>query len=190
VQPVDQALADNFGLSGPRGALVGSVQKDSPAAKAGIEAGDVIIGFNGKPIVRSSDLPYSVAATKPGTTAKVEVWREGKSRTLDVEIGTREAPRSLAQADDAEPKGKLGVSVRPLTPEDKRAGVDRGLVVEQVGGAAAKAGIRAGDVIVSANRTPVNTPDELRAAIEKSGRTVALLIKRDDAQIFVPVTIG
>jgi serine protease Do len=191
VQPVDQALADNFGLSGPRGALVGSVQKDSPAAKAGIEAGDVIVGFNGKPIERSSDLPYQVAATKPGTASKLEVWRDGKARTFDVQVGSRESPKTLAQADDeGVSKGKLGVSVRPLTPEDKKAGVEKGVVVEQVGGAAAKAGVRAGDVIVSANRTPVNTPAELKAAIDKAGKTVALLIKRDDAQIFVPVTIG
>ena len=190
VQPVDQALADNFGLDGPRGALVSSVQDDSPAAKAGLQAGDVIVGYNGKAVQRSTDLPYQVAATRPGTTAKVEVWRDGKTRTLDVRVGTREAPRSLAQADDAEAKGKLGVAVRPLTPEDKRAGVEKGVVVEQVGGAAAKAGVRAGDVIIAANRTPVTTPDELRAAIEKAGKTVALLIRRDDAQIFVPVTIG
>jgi serine protease Do len=191
VQPVDQALADNFGLNGPRGALVGSVQKGSPAEKAGIEAGDVIVGFNGKPIERSSDLPYQVAATKPGSAAKVEVWRDGKTRTFNVEIGTREAPRTLAQADDeGVSKGKLGVSVRPLTPEDKKAGVDKGVVVEQVGGAAAKAGVRAGDVIVSVNRKPINSPEELKAAIDKAGKTVALLIKRDDAQIFVPVTIG
>ena len=192
VQPVDQALADNFGLNGPRGALVGSVQKGSPAEKAGIEAGDVIVGFNGKPIERSSDLPYQVAATKPGSTAKLEVWRDGKTRTLNVEIGTREAPKTLAQADDeGVSKGKLGVSVRPLTPEEKKSGnVERGVIVEQVGGAAAKAGVQAGDVIVSVNRKPINTPEELKSAIDKAGKTVALLIRRDDAQIFVPVTIG
>ena len=191
VQPVDQALADNFGLSGPHGALVGSVQKGSPAEKAGIEPGDVIVSFGGKGIARSSDLPYSVAATKPGSTVKVEVWRDGKTRTLDVQVGTREAAKTLAQADEDEaPKGKLGVSVRPLSPEEKAAGNARGVIVEQVGGAAAKAGVRAGDVIVSVNRKPVNTPAELKAAIDGAGKTVALLIRRDDAQIFVPVTIG
>jgi serine protease Do len=192
VQPVDQALADNFGLGGPRGALVGSVQKGSPAEKAGLEAGDVIIGFNGKPIERSTDLPYQVAAMKPGSTAKVEVWRDGKSKTFDVEVGTREARRTMASAED-EPaaKGKLGVAVRPLSPEERKsASVERGVVVEQVAGAAAKAGVRAGDIIVSVNRQPVDSPEALRSAIEKAGKTVALLIRRDDAQIFVPVNIG
>ncbi len=191
VQPVDQALADYFGLSGPRGALVGSVQKGSPAEKAGIEPGDVILSFGGKGIARSSDLPYSVAASKPGSAVKVEIWRDGKTKTVDVEVGTRDAPKTLAQVDESMAKGKLGVSVRPLTAEEKKAGnIERGVVVEQVGGAAAKAGVRAGDVIVSANRTPVGTPEELKAAIDKSGKTVALLIRRDDAQIFVPVPIG
>ena len=175
VQPVDQALADNFGLGGPRGALVGSVQKGSPAERAGIEPGDVIVTFDGKRIARSSDLPYSVAATKPGSTVKVEVWRDGKTHSLDVEVGTREAPKTVAQADgEGEAKGKLGVSVRPLSPEEKAAGAgDRGVVVEQVGGAAAKAGVRAGDVIVSVNRRPVNSPSDLKAAIDKAGKTVA-----------------
>ncbi|HVE51393.1 MAG TPA: DegQ family serine endoprotease [Casimicrobiaceae bacterium] len=193
VQPVDQALADNFGLPGPKGALVGSVQKDSPAAAAGVEAGDVILSFNGKPVVRSSDLPYLVAATKPGSAAKVEVWRDGKARVMDVKVAEREGPKKVAGAssDDAVSKGKLGVSVRPLTPEEKKtAGNERGVVVEQVGGAAERAGIRSGDVIISVNRAPINSPEELKAAVDKAGKSVALLIRRDDAQIFVPVTIG
>jgi serine protease Do len=190
VQPVDQALADSFGMPGPKGALVGSVQKGSPAAKAGIEPGDVIISFGGKGIARSSDLPYSVAATKPGSKVKLEVWRNGDTKSLEVEVGTRESKASLASADDA-PQGKLGVSVRPLSPEERKlAKVERGVIVEQVGGAAARAGIRTGDVILSANRVPVTTPEDLRSAIEKSGKTVALLIQREDAQIFVPVRIG
>ena len=169
------------------------MQKDSPAAKAGVEAGDVILSFNGKPIVRSSDLPYQVAATRPGSTAKLEVWRDGKTRTLDVKVGERERAQTLAQADDDAglDKAKLGVAVRPLTPEEKKAeSVARGVVVEQVGGAAEKAGVRPGDVIVSVNRAPVNSADELKAAVDKAGKSVALLIKRGDAQIFVPVTIG
>jgi serine protease Do len=153
----------------------------------------VILGFNGKPIVRSSDLPYQVAATKPGSTAKVEVWRDGKTRTLDVKVGTREGVAVLAHAeDDAQlDRAKLGVAVRPLTPEEKKAdGTARGVVVEQVAGAAEKAGVRPGDVILSVNRAAVGSPEELKAAVDKAGKTVALLIRRGDAQIFVPVTVG
>jgi serine protease Do len=192
VQPIDQALADNFGLAGPKGALVGSVQKDSPAAKAGIEAGDVIVSFNGKPVERSTDLPYLVAATRPGSAAKVEVWRDGKTRTLDVKVAARDTPKTLAESEsDVAAKGKLGVAVRPLTPDEKKsANVERGVVIEQVAGAAERAGLKPGDVIVSVNRKPVNSPEELKAEIDKAGKTVALLIRRDDGQIFVPVTIG
>ena len=192
VQPVDQALAENFRLDAPKGALVGSVQKGSPAAKAGLEPGDVIVGYNGQRIERSSDLPPLVAATKPGSTAKVELWRDGKSKTVEVSIGTRDAPKTLAQAEaGGEAKGKLGVAVRPLTPEEKAQGeIDRGVVVEQVSGPAEKAGVRPGDVIVSVNREAVNSPAELKAAIEKAGKRVALLVQREDAKVFIPVTIG
>ena len=192
VQPVDQALAENFGLPGPKGALVGSVQKGSPAEKAGLEPGDVIVGFNGRAIERSTDLPPLVAATRPGSTAKVDVWRDGAAKSLDLTIGSREAPRRVASADDeAAPTGRLGVAVRPLTPEEKSSsGLARGVVVEEVGGAAAKAGVQPGDVIVSVNRTPVTSPEALKAAIDKAGKSVALLVQRDDARIFIPVTIG
>jgi serine protease Do len=192
VQPVDQALAENFGLKGPQGALVGSVQKDSPAAKAGVEPGDVIVAFNGQPIARSQELPPLVAQTKPGSAVKLDVWRDGKTRSIEVTVGKREGPRALAQADgDESSEGKLGVVVRPMTP-DERQGADgaRGVVVEEVTGPAAKAGVRPGDVILSVNRQPVASPGELKAAIDKSSKTVALLIQRDDARIFVPVRIG
>jgi serine protease Do len=190
VQPVDQALAENFGLKGPQGALVGSVQKNSPAEKAGLEPGDVIVGFDGKPIARSQELPPLVAQTRPGATVKLDVWRDGKTRTIEVSVGKREGPRTLAQGGEEE-AAKLGVAVRPMTPEERRsADGAQGVVVEEVTGAAAKAGVRPGDVILSVNRQPVASPEELKTAIDKAGKTVALLIQRDDARIFVPVRIG
>jgi serine protease Do len=193
VQPVNQALADNFGLkTGPKGALVGTVQKGSPAAKAGLEPGDIIVGYNGRPIERSSDLPPLVAATKPGSTARVDVWREGATKSFDVQVASREAPKKVASAEpEGEARGRLGVAVRPLTPEERAAGdVDGGVVVEQVTGPAEKAGLQPGDVIVSVNRKPVASPAELKAALDQAGKTVALLVQRDDAKIFIPVTIG
>lgn len=192
VQPVDQALAENFGLKSPQGALVGSVQKGGPAAKAGVLPGDVITKFDGKPIPRSTDLPAMVASTKPGQKATLEVWRDGKALDLTAQIGTREPEKAtIADASGDLPKGKLGVAVRPLTPEEKKeAKLDAGVVVEQVGGPAAKAGVQQGDVIVAVNRTPVKSVEELRELVGKAGKTVALLIQRDDAQIFVPVRIG
>jgi len=191
VQEVNQTLAESFGMKQPGGALVGSVQKDGPGAKAGLEPGDVIVKFDGKAIARSSDLPPMVASVKPGSTVKLEIWRDGAAKELSATVGEREGAKT-AQADrpDAS-KGKLGVVVRPLSPEEKSASkLAGGVVVEDVGGAAAKAGVRAGDVIVSVNRQPVDSVEKLKSLIDGAGKTVALLIQRDDARIFVPVPLG
>jgi serine protease Do len=191
IQDVNGALAENFGLDKPRGALVGSVVKGGPAAKAGIEPGDVILKYDGREIARSTELPSLVAQTKPGATATVEVWRDGKARELKATIGESEETAKVAAAKPEAAQGKLGVVVRPLTAEEKKeADVPNGVVVEDVAGPAAKAGVQPGDVIVSVNSTPVRSPEQLRELVGKAGKTVALLVQRDDARIFIPVTIG
>ena len=191
IQEVSPALAESFGLSKPEGALVGSLQGDGAAAKAGLEPGDVILKVDGKEIRRSGELPPLIAAMKPGTTTKLEVWHDGKVKEVTVNVGTFEERTNVASAKDLEAKGKLGVAVRPLSPEERKAAeVAGGVVVEQVGGAAAKAGVRRGDVIVSVNKTPVKSPEQLRELVGKAGKSVALLVQRDDARIFIPVTIG
>ena len=193
IQEVNPALAESFRLQSARGALVAAVQKDSPAAKAGIEPGDVIVKMNGREINRSIELPPLVAALKPGSKIDLEVWHEGKTRNVAVAIGSFEDEKeTLASAQDGgAASGKLGVAVRPLTSDEKRsAEIANGVVVEQVGGAAAKAGVREGDVILSVNRTPVRSPEQLRELVSKSGKSVALLVQREDARIFIPVTIG
>jgi len=191
IQEVSQALADNFGLKTPGGALVSSVAKDSAAAKAGLEPGDVILKFEGKDISRSSDLPPLVAQLKPGAKATIDVWRDGKAKELTATIGALAEQTTVASAKGEAAKGKLGVAVRPLSPEEKKSGeVVNGVVVEEVAGAAAKAGVRQGDVIVAVNNTPVKSPEQLRELIGKSGKTVALLVQREEARIFIPVTIG
>jgi serine protease Do len=192
IQDVNQALAQNFGLKAPAGALVGSVQKDGPAAKIGVEAGDVILKFNGKTISRSGELPPMVAGLKPGAAVTLDVWRNGAEKQLSGTVGTLEDKSEVASADKAElAKARLGVAVRPLSPEEKRSGeLTSGVVVENVAGAAAKAGVRSGDVIVSINNTPVKSVEQLKELVAKSGKTVALLVQRDDARIFIPVTLG
>jgi serine protease Do len=192
IQEVNQSLAENFGMKDSSGALVGAVAKGSAAAKAGIEPGDVITKFDGKPITRSSDLPPMVAKLQPGSSVPVELWHDGKTKTVNVTIGELEADKStVASAKEGASQGKLGVAVRPLSAEEKKAsGIAEGVVVEDVGGAAARAGVRAGDVIVSVNRTLVKSPEQLKELIAKAGKTVALLVQRDDARIFIPVTIG
>jgi serine protease Do len=192
IQEVGQGLADNFGLKSPTGALVSSVQKDGPGAKAGLQPGDVILKFNGQPINRSADLPPLVATMKPGTTATMEVWREGKAKELSAAVGSLDNERIASNMDRSEAgKGRLGVAVRPLSDNEKRGtDIEGGVVVQDVGGAAARAGVRPGDVIVAVNNTPVRSPEQLRDIIANAGKTVALLVQREDARIFIPVTLG
>ena len=191
IQELNQSLADSFGLKSARGALVSSVEAGSPAAKAGLEPGDVVLKLDGAEIASSIDLSSRVATMKPGPAAKLEVWRGGKTRELTAQVG--EAPSTVASAERAQAdlsKAKIGVAVRELTAEERqRASVEGGLVVEQVGGPAARAGIRAGDIILSVNGTPARTAEDLKSAAE-SKKTLALLVQRDGARIFVPVTVG
>ena len=192
VQEVNAALAQNFGLKSPSGALISSVQKDGPGAKAGLQPGDVITKFNGKTIDRSSDLPPQVAALRPGQTASLEVWRNGSSKQVNVTVGKLEDKTETAAVEqDKSSKEGLGVAVRPLTPKEKRAtDLTEGVVVESVSGPALRAGVQRGDVIVAVNNTPVKSVDQLRELVRKSGKTMALLVQREDSRIFIPVTIG
>jgi serine protease Do len=192
VQEVNAALAESFGLDRPRGALVSQVEPNAPGAKAGLQVGDIITKYDGKPIERSGDLPVLVADTGSGKTVPIEVWRKRDAVTLSV--APTNVPRekaSVAELDDAAmPKGRLGLAVRPLSPEEGGRPGKGGLVIDQVSGPAARAGIQAGDVLLSFNGTNVKSALELRELVAKAGKNAALLIEREDQQIFVPVELG
>ncbi len=190
IQEINQPLAESFGLAKPQGALVSSVEKSSPAARAGIETGDVILKFNGKPIERSTDLPPLVAEMAPGSSATLELLRNGKTQSLTVNVG--EAPTGLARNQAGSPdKGKLGLAVRPLTPEERRQiGVESGLLVEGVNGPAEQAGIQRGDVILALNGKKLSSPEQLQNLASKAGKHVALLVQRGGRTLFVPLTLG
>ena len=191
IQEVNQSLADTFGLAKPAGALVASVEKGSPAARSGLEPGDVILGIDGKTIESPGELPAAVASKLPGETARLQVWRKGETRNIDVKVGSFGDEKVAASETPSADKGRLGVAVRPLTPDEQRqAEVKGGLLVEQAGGAAAKAGIRPGDIIVSVNGQPIGEVEQLRGIIAKSGKKAAILIERGDSRIFVPVDLG
>lgn len=192
IQDVNQSLADSFGLKKPAGALVSSVEPGSPAEKAGIQPGDVVLKADDREIKSTLDLSGYVADLRPGVSAKLEVWRKGASRTLTVTAGEMKATRTAqATTNDSEEGSRLGVAVRELSPEELRQGqLQGGLLVEDVTGPAARAGIQPGDVVLAANGTPVKRAADLRAQVSKSSRTVALLVQRDDARIFIPVTLG
>jgi len=191
VQEVNQALAQSFGLPKPTGALVNSVEPDSPAARAGLKPGDVIVQLDNDVIDHSGDLPEHVADLKPGTQSSLKIIRKGEPMTLSVKIGTAK-DQAVAQKGGAnEASGRLGLAVRPLSPGEKRAsGIEGGLVVEDVTGPAARVGIQPGDVILSLNGTPITSAEQLKSLVAKSGKQVALLVQRDDARIFIPLDIG
>ena len=195
VQELNQDLAESFGLKSPRGALVSSVEKGGPADKAGIEPGDVIVAFGGKAVEHSADLPVLVTDARPGRAARVDVIRKGSNKAFDVVVDELKDPKTAANGREGPDQGKLGLAVRPLDADEAReAGVKSGVVVEAVSGPAARAGIQQGDVILSVNGAPVRTVEDLRnaaAKIEKgAGRNIALLVQRDNAKIFVPVSPG
>ena len=191
IQGMDQALAQSFGLKDSGGALVGNVEKGSPAEKAGFKPGDVIRSIDGVPMVDSTDITSRIGNAAPGSKLAIDVWRDGKSVALTATVGTLDDGKiARADVDAGEPKGKLGVAVRPLSPDEQKASGKAGLVVEQSGGAAAKAGVQPGDLIVGVGSTKVRTVEELRAQIDKAGKTAALLIERDGRQIYVPVKVS
>ncbi|KAF3996353.1 DegQ family serine endoprotease [Glaciimonas immobilis] len=191
VQEVNQALAVSFGLPKAEGALVGSVEKNGPAEKGGLETGDVILRFNGQAINRSADLPEFVADSKPGSTVTVDVVRHGTAKTLSFKVGEM-TPNKVASNDTANgEQGRLGLAVRPLNQDERQqAGVSGGLVVGEASGPSALAGIQAGDVILSINGKPVSSAEQLRQLANKAGKNVALLVQRDGQKIFVPLTLG
>ena len=192
IQELNQTLAESFKLSRPDGALVSSVTPGSPAARAGVEPGDVIQSYNGQPILRSGDLPALVGMSKPGEKASLTVWRAGKKVELSATLNA--ATDKLVAGEGGNQKatpGKLGVAVRALTPDERRqANLPAGVLVEQSAGAAARAGIQPGDVILAVNGTPVKSVTQLQELVAPRSTHMAVLIQRGEAQLFIPVTLG
>ena len=195
IQDVNQRLANSFKLPRPMGALVSDVESGSPAAKAGLKAGDVITKLDGREIDRSSDLPARISILKPGTKTHLQVWRDGKPVDVEVALGVFKDTTKVASADTTgDQGGRLGVAVRPLRPDEaKQLGSissGNGLVVEEANGPAAEAGIQPGDVILSFNGQPVHSADQLKGLIAKAGKNAAILVQRGHARIFVPIELG
>ncbi len=192
IQDVNQALAESFQLSRPRGALISRVEEDGPAEDAGLKAGDVILAVDGQAIERSSDLPPLIAAVKPGKRAKLTIWRAKAEREIVVKVGELEELPAIASVGPSgkSDTGKLGLAVRPLTGgERERLKTVGRLVVAAAGGPAAFAGVQAGDVLIAVNDVPVASVADFRKAVDDSGATVALLIQRGGIELYVPVRI-
>ena len=196
IQELTKDLAESFGMKNTNGALVAGVEKNGPADKGGLEAGDVITKFDGKTIIASADLPRAVGASKPGKVAAVEILRKGSAKTLNIGVG--EMPTDSVEAtqnNKAAPKAeanKIGLTLKELTPPQKKKlnGKNGLLVIESVG-SAAQAGIRRGDVILGLNNSESQSVEQFNKQINgvAAGKTVAVLVQRGENTLYVPIKI-
>lgn len=200
IQELTQELAESFGLSKPNGALISSVEKNAPADKAGIEASDVILKFDGKAVNSSSDLPRMVAAIKPGSKVVVELWRKGEAKKVTVEVAELPEDGMLARAskkkqddDVGETISRLGIAVSELTKEQQQElQINGGLLVEDAKGSAARAaGLHQGDVLLAIGNAPIRSLAQFNEFIKRvpKGRNVALLVRRDDNASYVAIKL-
>ena len=190
IDQVSKEVAESIGLGKPTGALVRGVEPGAPADKAGVEAGDIITRFDGKTIEKSTDLPRLVGGTKPGTKSTLTVFRRGASKDLSVTIAEIEPEKPVAKASEVEEKPKLagagkslGLSVSELTSaEKKELKLKGGVKIEDAAEAAARAGLREGDVIVQVGNTEIRNVKEFEAALAKADKTkpLSLLIRRGE----------
>ncbi len=192
IQEMTRELAESFGLSKPLGALIANVDKGSPADKAGMAASDVILKFDGKVVENSSELPRLVASVKPGKRVTVQLWRKGAYKDVSVVVG--ELPDKTGRAPKiSKMTNKIGLTLNELTEDQKRElKISAGLLVEDADGAAARAGVGRGDVILSVNNQDVKSLEQFNELVNQygSGRVVALRILRGDRSLYVPIRIN
>lgn len=187
IQSMSPELAQGLGLSNSKGALIAQVEKDSAAEKAGLVDGDIVIEFAGKPVTSSSDLSRAVASAKPGSEQTMKIVREGKEKTLKVTLS--EAPNEdISSAAQEQAKGRLGVSVRPLNAEEKKQYKD-GLVILEAEGAAAAAGLKAGDILIGVGGKKISSFEQFKKAVDDAKSILALQIIRDGQRSFVAVKL-
>ena len=192
VQDIRQQLAQSFGLNQVHGALISSVDPSGPGQQAGLKAGDVIVSVNGKDIDHSWDLPAIISQLPPGSQAHLGVWRDRKATDVTVKtVLLEDSPAQAAKAAGEEGGGKLGLALRSLDPREQQQLHTKGrLVVEDVSGPALAAGLQAGDVVLGVNGTAVASVADLKREVARAGHNVALLIQREEAQIYIPIDVG
>jgi serine protease Do len=196
-QDVTPTIARQFGVKDSQGALVGEVESDSPAQKAGLKTGDIILEVSGKPVYDANQLRNIISSMQPDSKVNLKLWRDGADRTLPVTLGELNPEEARARgngrSDDGSTEALDGVSVQNLTPQVARelkvpAGTT-GVVVSEVapGSAAARAGLKQGDVIQEVNRRPVKNAAEFEAAVRNSKEGTLLLVNRDGHTTYVGV---
>jgi serine protease Do len=186
IAPVTKDVAESIGLGKPVGALVQSVEAGTPAEKAGVEAGDIITRFAGQAIEKAQDLPRLVGSTKPGTKSTMQVFRRGAYKDLTVTVAELDAPKTKAEQAAEVNKlaaGSLGLNLRDLSAEQKRElKQSGGVLVEGVEGPAARAGLRAGDVLLAVANVQVASVKDFEAVLAKldKAKPVSVLVRRGD----------
>jgi serine protease Do len=188
-------VAESIGLGKPQGALVRSVETGSPADKAGVEAGDIILKFDGKAIEKSSDLPRMVGNTKPGTRSNVNVFRRGGSKDLAITIAEFEPEKPVRRTAEKEEKPKaspaaqsVGLSVSDLPDAQKKElKIKGGVKVDAVTEASARAGIREGDIIVAIGNTEIVSVKDFDSVIAKVDKTkpIPVLLRRGELATYL-----
>ena len=199
IQPITPEIADGLGLKEPRGALVSDVQSDTPAAKAGLRAGDVVIAVDGQPVKDARDLSRRISSLKPGVNVKLDVIRDGSERAFEVSLAKlpdQTADRSSDRGADKSQSSDLSGLGLKLAPAPSTGAGRQGVVVTDIdpSGPAADRGLRSGDVILEVGGKPVSNPAEVRdalAAARKDGKSVILLrVKGEEGNRFVTLPVG
>jgi serine protease Do len=192
IQEVSADLAESFGLHRPQGALIGQVMADSPAQKAGLKAGDIIVAFNGQSVGLSSELPPLVGRVRPGKTAMVTVIRDGEEKVIPVDIEELPADPEQRQASTGLPaQNRLKITVEELTPEQKQ--ITDGVVVKDMeAGPASEAGIEPGDIIVRLNNEKISDVAQFEELIQDlpADKPLPVLIQRDNGALFLALTLS
>ncbi len=193
IQEMDSSLAKAFGLKDGKGALISGVEPDGPAARAGIEKGDVIREMNGQIVNDSRALRLTIAETGPDSKVEMKIVRNGSERTLSVRVGTMPAEKQAANSENSESTGKIGVAVEEMNPEVAQElgmpSTTHGVVIAEVQpeSPAANSGLRQGDVIQEVNRKSVKTVPEFKDAINRSTNSILLLVNRDGHTLYTVV---
>lgn len=188
IQAVTQDLAEAFGMKTPKGAVITQIDKDGPADKAGLQVGDILIAVNGQEVKNANDIPVKISTMRPGTKTTMTILRNGKQENVSVTVAETPSEDGMKVQEKAS-AGKLGVSVRPLSKDElEELDLQHGLLVTEVRGAAARAGLLPRDLILSANGKPVKAADDLAKAIQKSNK-VALLVQRQQSRIFIAIDL-
>jgi serine protease Do len=196
IQEVTKDLADSFGLRNNAGALISSVEKGGPADKAGIEASDVILKFDGKLVGVSKDLPRIVAGTQPGSKVTVQLWRKGAIKEVSLTVaempGDGRAVHSSKNDSSGEQIARLGIAVVELADEQKKQlEIEGGLLIDDVRGVNARGELQRGDIILALGNTPISSIEQLNNILKSipKGRNVALLVRRGETASYVAVKL-